>query len=155
MEAYPIAQQIVRHINIMADLAKKISVLKTEIDPDGRIRTSYNIAGTSVLAVSQARSPSLVPEEIFKMLKNLCEDLHRRPRLQVRQMRCQVRRVLHRRSHRMESLQDALTSKLANLETLTQQLQEFAGRNSMDRRTYGPTKLAEPLLPPLHLPLHV
>lgn len=47
LEAYPIAQQIVRHINIMSDLAKKISVLKTEIDPDGRIRTSYNIAGTS------------------------------------------------------------------------------------------------------------
>ena len=28
------------------ELAKKISVLKTEIDPDGRMRTSYNIAGT-------------------------------------------------------------------------------------------------------------
>jgi DNA polymerase-1 len=44
---YPVAAQIVSHINILADLAKKISVLRTEIDPDGRIRTSYNIAGTS------------------------------------------------------------------------------------------------------------
>jgi DNA polymerase-1 len=31
----------------MRDLAKKISVLQTEIDSDGRMRTSYNIAGTS------------------------------------------------------------------------------------------------------------
>ena len=47
LEAYPIAQQIAKHINAISDLAKKISVLKTEIDADGRIRTSYNIAGTS------------------------------------------------------------------------------------------------------------
>ena len=31
----------------MADIGKKIGVLRTGIDPDGRIRTSYNIAGTS------------------------------------------------------------------------------------------------------------
>jgi DNA polymerase-1 len=31
----------------MGELQKKIGVLKTEIDHDGRIRTSYNIAGTS------------------------------------------------------------------------------------------------------------
>jgi DNA polymerase I len=47
MEQYLIARQIVRHITGMRDLGKKINVLKTEIDPDGRIRTSYNIAGTS------------------------------------------------------------------------------------------------------------
>lgn len=47
MEAYLLARQIVRHITAMRDLGKKISVLKTEIDADGRIRTSYNIAGTS------------------------------------------------------------------------------------------------------------
>lgn len=47
MEQYLVAKQIVRHLNLMADLGKKISVLKTEIDPDGRIRTSYNIAGTN------------------------------------------------------------------------------------------------------------
>jgi DNA polymerase I-like protein with 3'-5' exonuclease and polymerase domains len=46
MESYLIARPIVAHINILADLGKKVSVLKTEIDPDGRIRTSYNIAGT-------------------------------------------------------------------------------------------------------------
>lgn len=47
MGQYLVARQIVRHITTMRDLAKKISVLKTAIDPDGRIRTSYNIAGTS------------------------------------------------------------------------------------------------------------
>jgi len=47
MEQYIIARQIVRHITTMRDLGKKIAMLKTEIDPDGRIRTSYNIAGTS------------------------------------------------------------------------------------------------------------
>lgn len=47
LDAYLIARQIVRHITTMRDLMKKIDVLKTEIDSDGRIRTSYNIAGTS------------------------------------------------------------------------------------------------------------
>jgi DNA polymerase-1 len=47
MEAYLIGRPIVRHITTMRDLQKKIDVLKTEIDPDGRIRTSYNIAGTN------------------------------------------------------------------------------------------------------------
>lgn len=47
MEAYTVAKQIVSHMSAMRDLGKKISVLKTEIDPDGRVRTSYNIAGTS------------------------------------------------------------------------------------------------------------
>jgi DNA polymerase-1 len=47
MEAYLIAKPIISHINLMWEIADKISVLKTGIDPDGRIRTSYNIAGTS------------------------------------------------------------------------------------------------------------
>lgn len=46
MAQYTAAKQIVAHINLMADLGKKISVLRTAIDADGRIRTSYNIAGT-------------------------------------------------------------------------------------------------------------
>src|ERR1700692_2208418 len=47
LEIYLISRQIVAHILKMRDLAKKISVLRTEIDPDGRMRTSYNIAGTN------------------------------------------------------------------------------------------------------------
>lgn len=44
---YPIAEQIIKHINTLTELGDKISVLKTDLDSDGRIRTSYNIAGTS------------------------------------------------------------------------------------------------------------
>lgn len=47
LAVYPIAQQLVAHINLLTTLGDKISVLKTAIDPDGRIRSSYNIAGTS------------------------------------------------------------------------------------------------------------
>ena len=43
---YMVARPIIKHINLISELAKKINVLKTEIDPDGRIRTTYNIAGT-------------------------------------------------------------------------------------------------------------
>lgn len=47
LEAYLVAKPIVSHMLAMREIAKKISVLQTEIDPDGRIRTSYNIAGTN------------------------------------------------------------------------------------------------------------
>lgn len=46
MEFYLSAKQIVMHLKAMRELGKRISMLKTEIDPDGRMRTSYNIAGT-------------------------------------------------------------------------------------------------------------
>jgi DNA polymerase I len=41
------AQPIINHILALRDISKKISVLRSEIDPDDRIRTSYNIAGTN------------------------------------------------------------------------------------------------------------
>jgi DNA polymerase-1 len=56
MEVYPIAEAIVLHIKAMRDLGKKISMLKTEIDPDGRIRTSYNIGGTTTGRLSSSFS---------------------------------------------------------------------------------------------------
>lgn len=40
------ARPLVSHILALRDCSKKIGVLKTGIDSDGRIRTSYNIAGT-------------------------------------------------------------------------------------------------------------
>jgi len=46
MNSYMIARPFVSHLLLLGDLAKKISVLKTDIDFDGRMRTSYNIAGT-------------------------------------------------------------------------------------------------------------
>ena len=56
MEAYLIARPLVGHIKAMRDIGKKISMLKTEIDPDGRIRTSYNIGGTSTGRLSSSFS---------------------------------------------------------------------------------------------------
>lgn len=46
IENYFVASQIVKHMIALRDIAKKIGFLKTGIDPDGRIRTQYNIAGT-------------------------------------------------------------------------------------------------------------
>jgi DNA polymerase-1 len=56
LETYVIARPIVRHLETMRDLVKKIQVLETEIDPDGRIRTSYNIGGTSTGRLSSSFS---------------------------------------------------------------------------------------------------
>jgi DNA polymerase I len=50
------AQPIIAHILFLRDLAKKIDVLKTEVDPDGRVRTSYNIAGTTTGRLSSSLS---------------------------------------------------------------------------------------------------
>jgi len=47
LQSHFIAYPIISHILALRDIGKKISVLETEVDPDGRIRTSYNIAGTT------------------------------------------------------------------------------------------------------------
>jgi DNA polymerase I len=47
LEAYRIARPIVRYMEILRDLDKKMDVLTMELDDDGRIRSSYNIAGTN------------------------------------------------------------------------------------------------------------
>lgn len=47
LSSYLMLRPIVFHLLTMREINKKIGVLKTEIDPDGRMRTSYNIAGTS------------------------------------------------------------------------------------------------------------
>ena len=56
LEGYFVATQIVKHILLMRDLRKKIGMLRTEIDPDGRMRTSYNIAGTTTGRLSSSFS---------------------------------------------------------------------------------------------------
>src|SRR5215471_18183593 len=47
---------IIRHLLKMREIAKKIEVLETEVDSDGRLRTSINIAGTNTGRVSSAMS---------------------------------------------------------------------------------------------------
>src|SRR5262245_1985925 len=47
LQLHFIAQPVISHILALRDIGKKISVLETKVDPDGRMRTSYNIAGTT------------------------------------------------------------------------------------------------------------
>lgn len=47
LEHYFYAEPIIRHLLALRDLGKKVSFLSTAIDPDGRLRTSFNIAGTT------------------------------------------------------------------------------------------------------------
>ena len=56
INSYFVAKPIVGHVIAMRDLQKKIQVLKTEIDRDVRIRTSYNIAGTNTGRLSSSFS---------------------------------------------------------------------------------------------------
>lgn len=56
MEAYTSAKTIISHMSTMREIAKKIGVLRTDIDADGRMRTSYNIAGTDTGRFSSSSS---------------------------------------------------------------------------------------------------
>lgn len=47
LQVHFIARPIISHILSLRDYGKKISVLETKIDLDGRLRTSFNIAGTT------------------------------------------------------------------------------------------------------------
>lgn len=46
LRVYVHAEPLVNCILTLRDLLKKVQVLRTEVDPDGRLRTSYNVAGT-------------------------------------------------------------------------------------------------------------
>ena len=56
IDSYFLAQPIVSHLLRLRDLGKKISVLETDIDTDGRMRTTYNIAGTETGRFSSSLS---------------------------------------------------------------------------------------------------
>lgn len=56
LEHYFIAEPIVLHLLLLRDLDKKRSWLETEIDPDGRMRSNFNIAGTNTGRFASALS---------------------------------------------------------------------------------------------------
>jgi len=56
MQVYLVARPIISHLIAMRELQKRIDFLKTGIDSDGRIRTSYNIAGTNTGRFSSSYS---------------------------------------------------------------------------------------------------
>ena len=47
IKAFTVAKPIVAHLIALRELSKKIEALEMGVDPDGRMRTSYNIAGTN------------------------------------------------------------------------------------------------------------
>ena len=47
LEHYLMAEPVIKHIFALRDLGKKVSFLQTAVDLDGRLRTSFNIAGTT------------------------------------------------------------------------------------------------------------
>lgn len=51
-----LAQPIISHLLLLRDIGKKVGVLQTEIDPDGRMRTSFNIAGTTTGRLASSAS---------------------------------------------------------------------------------------------------
>ncbi len=56
LENYFHAKPIVAHILALRDIGKKIGFLRTGVDNDGRIRTSYNIGGTTTGRLSSSFS---------------------------------------------------------------------------------------------------
>jgi DNA polymerase-1 len=54
LQGYVVAAPIIKHMTAMRDLHMKISKLKSGVDRDGRIRASYNIAGTSTGRLSSS-----------------------------------------------------------------------------------------------------
>lgn len=53
---YFLAEPVVLHLLALRDIDKKATWLKTEIDTDGRMRTSFNIAGTNTGRLASAYS---------------------------------------------------------------------------------------------------
>ena len=70
---YFVAQPIISHILVLREIQKKIGVLKTRIDADNRMRTSFNIAGTETGRFSS----SMADLETGTNLQNIEEGLRR------------------------------------------------------------------------------
>jgi DNA polymerase-1 len=56
LSIYYIAEPVIAHLLILRDIEKKRSWLETEIDPDNRMRTNFNIAGTNTGRLSSSLS---------------------------------------------------------------------------------------------------
>lgn len=56
LSIYTVAQPLVEIISAMRDIFSEIKVLRVPLDEDGRIRTSYNIGGTSTGRLSSSYS---------------------------------------------------------------------------------------------------
>lgn len=71
IEDYFQARPIVNTILAHRDLTKQLEVLENEVDPDWRMRTTYNIGGTKAARFSSSKSPTGTGGNI----QNVTEDL--------------------------------------------------------------------------------
>lgn len=71
LENFFIAEPIIRHMLLMRDLGKALGFLETGIDGDGRMRTSFNIAGTNTGRLASSESAY----ETGTNLQNVARDL--------------------------------------------------------------------------------
>jgi len=56
LSQYYIAEPICNHLLALRDLGKSIGFLETGVDPDGRMRSSFNIAGTNTFRFASSAS---------------------------------------------------------------------------------------------------
>jgi DNA polymerase I-like protein with 3'-5' exonuclease and polymerase domains len=70
LQAYFHAQPLVLCILKFRDLAKQLETLETEVDPDGRLRSSLNIAGTKTGRWSSAKNAFGTGGNIFNIKKD-------------------------------------------------------------------------------------
>lgn len=56
LSVYYIAEPVINHILALRDLGKSLGFLETAIDPDGRMRSNFNIAGTNTGRFASAMS---------------------------------------------------------------------------------------------------
>lgn len=71
LDTYFHARPIIATILAIRDTTKQIETLSTQVDPDGRMRTSYNIAGTETWRLSSSKSA----EWTGGNLQNITQDL--------------------------------------------------------------------------------
>lgn len=56
LQRYFVAEPLCKHILLLREFDKKLQFIESELDPDGRLRTSFNIAGTNTGRLSSSES---------------------------------------------------------------------------------------------------
>ena len=84
LRSYFYAEPICNHILALQDVRKKLGFLKTGIDYDGRIRTTYNIGGTDTGRLSSYASAFGSGTNLQNVTGEMRSHLYRRPWMSVR-----------------------------------------------------------------------
>lgn len=73
MEHHFYARAVIKHILALRDLDKRLGFLRTPLDSDGRVRTTYNVAGTVTTRLSSRESPLETGTNLQNITKRLRE----------------------------------------------------------------------------------